>query len=652
MAVISFDVKNISLFADGKSFSDRGQFNIIDGVVEFAVDPNNEVNKSIVDLKLAPTDQSGLVHFKSKVSLITPSDSNKGNARLMVDIVNRGRPLIHGNFNRMDLFDSIEGDGFLFNHGYSVISLGWQWDVIEDDVLYGFEAPFAKIDDTGFRGETVVEIRTNYIQKTHLLANRIHTPNTPLDINDPNARLTVRDWEDGPESIVPRSEWSFANETDSGVEPSNEYVYMESGFQPGKIYYLSYTPSIAPVVGTGMLAVRDIASFFKSDSNVNPINKPFKKVYGFGISQTGRMQRHMLYLGLNLSEDGKPAYDGHIVHVAGARKGEFNHRYAQPSQQSAPGFGHMFPFADEEMKDPYSENVDGLFNELRKINAVPKVFYTNSSAEYWRGDGANMHIHPIEEYDLPEAPEARMYHFSGTQHGAGTLAPDDVGPDGSVGMYKFNVVDYRPLLRASLINLDKWATDGTLPPPSSCPRINDETAIKPEVLIEKVNNILDINTPDPEKVWLIRRVDMGERASEGIGRLPAEEFETYQNFVSNVDEDANETGGIRMPDLTVPLGSHFGWNLRHPDTKEPDQQIAMQGISMFFAVTKEDRDKKGDRRLSINERYKTKEEFLNKVKQETGKLLDQNYILAEDVEIVISACEERYDAIVSGELKN
>ena len=145
---------------------------------------------------------------------------------------------------------------------------------------------------------------------------------------------------------------------------------------------------------------------------------------------------------------------------------------------------------------------------------------------------------------------------------------------------------------------------------------------------------------------------MGERASEGIGRLPAEEFETYQNFVSNVDEDANETGGIRMPDLTVPLGSHFGWNLRHPDTKEPDQQIAMQGISMFFAVTKEDRDKKGDRRLSINERYKTKEEFLNKVKQETGKLLDQNYILAEDVEIVISACEERYDAIVSGELKN
>ena len=113
MAVINFDVKNISLFADGKSFGEHGQFNQIDGVVEFAVDPNNEVNKSIVDLKLAPTDENGLVHFKSKVSLITPSDTSKGNARLMVDIVNRGRPLIHGNFNRMDLFDSIEG-GWIF----------------------------------------------------------------------------------------------------------------------------------------------------------------------------------------------------------------------------------------------------------------------------------------------------------------------------------------------------------------------------------------------------------------------------------------------------------------------------------------------------------------------------------------------------------
>ena len=652
MSVRKIEIKDKSLFADGKVFGEHGQFYQIDGTIEFAVDPNNKVNETITDLKLAPTNSDGRVAFTSKFSLITPSDANLGNNRLVVDIVNRGRPLIHSNFNRVDLFNNDEGDGFLFNNGYSVLSLGWQWDVIEDDALFGLKAPFAEINETGFRGETVVEIRPNSIEQTYLLANRIHTPNTPIDINDPNARLTVRDWEDGPDTKIPRSEWSFVNKTSSGVEPGNEYVYMEKGFQPGKIYYLAYTPSIAPVVGVGMLAVRDVASFFKSDSNLNPRNKSFDKVFGFGISQTGRMQRHMLYLGLNLDEEGEIAYDGHIVHVAGARRGEFNHRYAQPSQQSAPGFGHMFPFADEEMKDPYSDSIDGLFNNLRKTNSVPKVFYTNSSAEYWRGDGANMHIHPIEETDLTEAPEARMYHFSGTQHGAGTLAPDDVGPDGSVGMYKFNVVDYRPLLRASLINLDRWTTDNILPPPSSCPRISDGTAIKPEVLIDKVNNVLDMNTPDPEKVWLIRRVDMGERADEGIGKFPAEEFETYQNFVSNIDDDGNETGGIRLPDLTVPLGSHFGWNLRHPDTKEPDEQIAMQGISIFFETSKENRDKKGDNRLSINERYNSKDEFIDRVKEETKKLLEQNYIIQDDFDIVVEACEERYDVLISGKLKN
>ena len=145
---------------------------------------------------------------------------------------------------------------------------------------------------------------------------------------------------------------------------------------------------------------------------------------------------------------------------------------------------------------------------------------------------------------------------------------------------------------------------------------------------------------------------MGKRAHEGIGRFPAEEFETYQNFVSNIDDDGNETGGIRLPDLTVPLGSHFGWNLRHPDTKEPDQQIAMQGISIFFETSKENRENKSDNRLSIQERYQSKQDFIDKVKEETNKLLQQNYIIKDDFDIVVEACEERYDVLISGKLKN
>ena len=60
----------------------------------------------------------------------------------------------------------------------------------------------------------------------------------------------------------------------------------------------------------------------------------------------------------------------------------------------------------------------------------------------------------------------------------------------------------------------------------------------------------------------------------------------------------------------------------------------------------------GDNRLSINERYNSKDEFIDRVKEETKKLLEQNYIIQDDFDIVVEACEERYDVLISGKLKN
>ena len=105
MSVRKIEIKDKSLFADGKVFVGND-----DGIMY--------VFKHGKDLKLAPTNSDGRVAFTSKFSLITPSDANLGNNRLVVDIVNRGRPLIHSNFNRVDLFNNDEGDGFLFNTGF------------------------------------------------------------------------------------------------------------------------------------------------------------------------------------------------------------------------------------------------------------------------------------------------------------------------------------------------------------------------------------------------------------------------------------------------------------------------------------------------------------------------------------------------------
>ena len=138
-------------------------------------------------------------------------------------------------------------------------------------------------------------------------------------------------------------------------------------------------------MGTGLLAVRDVASLLRNPSALNPVEGGFERVYAYGVSQTGRLLRHFLYLGLNVDEEGRVVYDGLLAHVAGGRRGEFNHRFAQPSVQSMPGFGHLFPFADDETTDPLTERKDGLLNRLRESGAVPKIIYTNSSAEYWRG---------------------------------------------------------------------------------------------------------------------------------------------------------------------------------------------------------------------------------------------------------------------------
>jgi hypothetical protein len=380
-------------------------------------------------------------------------------------------------------------------------------------------------------------------------------------------------------------------------------------------------------------------------SEINPVTGGFERVYGYGVSQTGRLLRHFIYLGLNLDESDRLVYDGLLPHIAGGRRGEFNHRFAQPSQQHTPGFGHLFPFADNPLTDPLSWRTDGLLNRLRSLQAVPKILYTNSSAEYWRGDAAMLHIDPSGQSDLLPADESRLYHFAGTQHTTGTLPQaSGSGPDGSTGRYAANVVDYRPLLRAALINLDRWVSAGIAPPPNRHPRLDDGTAVPRAEVLDTFRTFPGLVTPDPERLWRLRALDLGAEAEHGIGRYPAQEGRAYACYVSAVDSDGNERAGIRLPDLAVPVATHAGWNPRAPETGAPEQIIPMQGFSIFFAPTQAARQAAGDPRLSIEERYANRNVYLAQVRAVAQQLAAERYVLEEDVEILVSACAARYDA--------
>ena len=84
---------------------------------------------------------------------------------------------------------------------------------------------------------------------------------------------------------------------------------------------------------------------------------PAARVYGEGISQNGRFLRDFLYQGFNADEEGRIALDGVLAHVAGAGRGSFNYRFAQPSRDAQPTSSVFFPtdmspFTDQPEKDP------------------------------------------------------------------------------------------------------------------------------------------------------------------------------------------------------------------------------------------------------------------------------------------------------------
>ena len=643
MPVVAVNIKSRQPFADGAAFGATGDWERVDGVLEFAVDPLNAANESIVDLEYAPVDGSGCVRFESDFTLVAPTDRSRGNGRVIVEVVNRGRRRTVAFFNRgptpaIDSDAIPEGDGFLLRHGYSVLSIGWQWDVYRSDALLGLDAPGISIDGRPVTGQACVEMRPNLRESTRLLANREHQPYPVADLNDPGAMLMVRDWEDGPDTVIPRSQWHF---------PDPEHITLQSGFEPGKIYYAIYTAANPVVVGCGMLAIRETATWLRGPAGEG-IHGGYDRVYGHGVSQCGRLLRHMLYLGLNLDQDGGRVFDGLLPHVAGGRMGEFNHRFAQPSCQSNPGFGHQFPFADNTLTDALTEQTDGLLTRLRQIDAAPKVIFTDSAAEYWRGDAALTHIDSTGAIDLDPAPETRRYLFAGTQHlPSSPELMNGQGPDGSTGLHPYNAVDYIPLLRAALFNLDRWVSEGIEPPPSMHPRLNDGTATTQANYLAGAPAVPGRSQPDLNRLWRIREIDVGPDAGRGIASYPVKEGRAYPQLVPAADTDGNDLGGIRLPDLTVPVGTHTGWNLRHPDTGASEQLISMQGSTHWFPATEAERTASGDPRQSLETRYADREEYAAMVTDAARQLAEDGYLLVEDVGLVVDSCLERYDCAMA-----
>ena len=130
--------------------------------------------------------------------------------------------------------------------------------------------------------------------------------------------------------------------------------------------------------------------------------------------------------------------------------------------------------------------------------------------------------------------------------------------------------------------------------------------------------------------------------------LPASIGSPYPLLAPAVDADGNELAGIRLPDISVPLATNAGWNLRHPGVGAEGQVIGTTGATIPFAVTKGEREARQDPRPSIEERYDSRDAYLAQVKEAAYALAEQGLLLPEDLETVAKHAAERFDALTAG----
>ncbi len=642
MVVLSVEAGPVTSYEDGKAFGAVGPYERVDLLVHYAVDPEAEPNRGIVDLAAVERGDDGLVHYHGDATVLRPVDPGLANRFALLDVPNRGHHRTNTLFNLAEpepvptgLIPS--GDGFLMEQGFTLAWVGWQWDVPRGPARMGIEAPELVGADPGWmqlRLQLPADTTTIPLTDQHVgpLGNHQRIP--PAFIDDPEATLYVRDRLSDEPSPLPRTKWRFTE---------NAELTVDGDLQAGRIYELVYRPARRPVAGVGLLAARDLAAFLRSGRADNPAAATVDRVVITGISQNSRFLRHMLSLGLDAAEDGSPALDGVLGIVGGGRRGEFNHSYGQPSVQPTPSFGHLFPFADLPQTDPRTGERAGLLDQTATRDQPPKIMFADSGAEYWRGDASLAHTSVTDGGDVADAPFVRRYLFSSTQHGSGPAVLDDRTIQGSRGANRMNTVDYRPLYRSALMNLVAWIADGTEPPPSAVPRWADGTAATRADVAKALDAIPAMTVPDPEALPVLQPLDLGPDAKLGIGRYPAKPAgDPYPSAVSAVDADGNEVAGLRMPDVSVPVATNTGFNPRHPEIGGPGQVIEYYGSCVPFARTAEERAETGDPRPSVAERYRDIDDYLAKVRAAAQQLVEQRLLLDHDVDLCVEIARDRY----------
>jgi hypothetical protein len=301
----------------------------------------------------------------------------------------------------------------------------------------------------------------------------------------------------------------------------------------------------------------------------------------------------------------------------------------------------FFPFATVTARDPLTGAEGSLLDRARALGAVPKLFFVNNSSEYWNRAASLITTDPQGSRDLPAAPEARIYAVAGAQHYVGVLRER--------GMFTscVNTLNHYRVMRALMVAFERWLREDAESPPSRYPRIADGSLVTVAAYQQAFPKIPGF--PLPESNLRPPRLDLGprfesERIADNVPPLLGAPFET---LVAAPDADGNDRGGIALPELTVPLGTHTGFNTRNEAVGFPGATGRWDGAFLPFARSEAERAAAGDPRPSLAARYADRADYLRKLRAAADDVVRQGYLLAEDVDALVSEAGGLYDRIMA-----
>lgn len=662
--VARFVVEQRRPFAGGMSFGDVGPYERLDGTAYLEVDPRDPLNAVIVNIDRAPKNAKGLVEFRAPFFILKPVDMRRGNQKILYTINNRGNKLSVSRFNYTpDNNDPISvadaGDGFLMRQGYTLVDAGWQGDVAPGNNRLFPDLPVATRSD----GSPITgRVRIEYSDRTIPPAGTFTLPlegssafraYEAADTRTDHATLTWRDSVRGHQTAIASDRWAFGRcptGRDSLVSSAVD-ICLFDGFKAAKLYELTYTAKNPRVMGLGFAVTRDIGSFLRfaladDAGTANPVAVPgasagtgIRRAYSLGQSSTGMYQRDFLYLGFNEDERHRKVFDAAFLSVPGTHRLFANVEFADPNTYSRQDDRHDYlstsrvPLTFAVTTDPVTGVRDGI---LKRPTIDPLVMQVVTENEFWQFR-ASLDVMDGRGRPVSIPDTVRLYFMSGYEH-TGSMPAVFPSPRGTC-QHPRNLMYHGPTLRALLLALDAWADRGVAPPSSNYPRVEDGMLVSLEHARAAFPAIPGVTYPT--SLNGLEALDFGSelRATGGrLTNLPPKVGASYQVFVPKPDADGQSAAGIRPVEIRASTGTHTGWNLRDPASRESDL-CGLSGAFFPYATTAAERHTRGDPRMSLQERYTDHAGYVNAVRQAAETLVKERFLLEEDAQRYIREAE-------------